>query len=312
MRGRLVTAGNDLMWGVGRPAPIGVSVNTGSGAGMADENVAISAAQTALPLNSGTLMRAPLGTEETMRKRRRIGIAMTVLLVPFAGVSAQWPPDSIVNLQVLPKGTPLRELVGTMRDFASALGVRCTHCHVGTDPDNLATINFASDDRVQKRKAREMLRMVAAINRDLLTKVPERTNPPITVTCMTCHHGVTQPRDIRAVLADVALLSGADSVITAYRRLREQYYGSASYDFRPFMLANVAEQIAARSPDAAIAIGEFNLSLHPKDQQTYLTVATVHLRRADTASAVRVMTRAVEALPENAFLKTMLARLKPR
>lgn len=247
-----------------------------------------------------------------MSQLRRIVISLTVLLVPVGTVSAQWPPDSITNLQVLPKNTPLRELVGTMRDFASALGVRCTHCHVGNDPNDLATINFSSDERIQKRKAREMLRMVQAINRDLLSRLPERNNPPIAVNCMTCHHGITQPRDIRAVLVDVALLNGADSVIAEYKRLRERYYGTASYDFSPFMLANVAEEITPRSPDAAIAIGEFNLGLFPKDQQTYLTVAAVHLRRADTASAIRVMTRAVETLPESAFLKSMLARLKPR
>jgi len=247
-----------------------------------------------------------------MRFRRPLFAILLSLAAPGAVASAQWPPDSIVNLQVLPKGTPLRELVGTMRGFASALGVRCIHCHVGEDPNDLASTDFASDERIQKRKAREMIRMVQAINRDLLSRVPERADPPVEVTCTTCHHGVTEPRDVRDVLAATALANGPDSAIAEYGRLRERYYGSASYDFRPFMLANVAQALLARAPEAAIRITEFNLELHPKDQESYVTLASAHLRRADTAAAIRVMSRAVEQLPDNSFLQGLLARLRPR
>ena len=35
-----------------------------------------------------------------------------------------------------------RAVIGVIHGFASALGVRCTHCHVGDDPSDLSTINF--------------------------------------------------------------------------------------------------------------------------------------------------------------------------
>jgi hypothetical protein len=247
-----------------------------------------------------------------MRPPPRLVVLLLVLVMPGRAALGQWPPDSIVNLQVLPKDTPLPELVTTMRGFAGALGVRCIHCHVGDNPNDLASTDFASDERIQKRKAREMIRMVQTINRDLLSRVPERASPPVEVTCTTCHHGVTEPRDIRDVLTAAALAEGAESAIAEYRRLRERYYGSASYDFRPFMLANVAQALLGSAPEAAIRLTEFNLDLHPKDQQSYVTLAAAHLRGADTASAIRVMTRAVEQIPNDPSLERLLAGLRPR
>src|SRR5207253_842020 len=77
-------------------------------------------------------------------------------------------PETFKNLQVLPKDIPARELVMTMRSYASALGVRCAHCHVGADRPELAGADFASDEREAKRTARLMMRMVKAINEDHL------------------------------------------------------------------------------------------------------------------------------------------------
>jgi hypothetical protein len=45
-----------------------------------------------------------------------------------------------------------------------SLGVRCSHCHMGEESDPLETYDFASDDKLLKRKAREMIRMMQAIN----------------------------------------------------------------------------------------------------------------------------------------------------
>ena len=81
------------------------------------------------------------------------------------------------------------------------------------------------------------------VNDNLLATVPDRSDPPLEVTCATCHHAVTRPVSIRDLLTDVVLSHGADSAIAEYRRLRGRYYGSYSYDFRDFMLINVAERV---------------------------------------------------------------------
>ena len=225
----------------------------------------------------------------------------------YAG--AQWPPDSLTNLKVLPRDITVREIVGVMRGFASGLGVRCIHCHVGDDPNDLGSTDFVSDDRVQKRKAREMIKMVNQINRNLLANVPERSDPPIEVTCATCHHGVTKPLDIRVILAAVATEHGADSAIAQYEAMREEYYGAASYDFRPFMLANVAERIAPEAFDVAMAIAEYNTERYPANDQTYLTMAQMHMARSDTAAAIRALERGIEQNPDNEFFPGLVRRL---
>ncbi len=236
------------------------------------------------------------------------GVVATLLATPPA--AAQWPPDSLQNLQVLPETTSVTEIVGIMRGFASGLGVRCIHCHVGEDPNDLSTTNFVSDEKVEKRKAREMLRMVQTINNDLLAAIPERSDPPVEVTCSTCHHGVTKPIDIRAILAETATTHGVDSVIAQYEAMREQYYGSDSYDFSTFMLANVAEQIWRQAPDVAFAIIEYNLERYPADQQTFVTLAQIYQRMGDREALITTLERGIEAMPDNQFFKQMLDQVR--
>lgn len=238
-------------------------------------------------------------------------LSAVVVLAP-AATSAQWPPDSIVNLQVLPEDTPFRQLLGTMRGFAGGLGVRCIHCHVGDDPSDLSSTDFASDEKIEKRKAREMIRMVQRINNELLANVPERSDPPVEVTCATCYHGVTKPIGIRTILADKALEHGADSAIAEYDRMREQYYGSYSYDFKPFTLANVAERIAQQAPEAGLALCEYNLTLYPEDMQTFLTMAQIHRGQGNIDGAIAALERGLEVKPDNGFFKQSIERLKNR
>ncbi|PYP41020.1 MAG: hypothetical protein DMD48_01635 [Gemmatimonadetes bacterium] len=63
-------------------------------------------------------------------------IALGVLAAPGA-VAAQapghFPPDSLINVKIIPKNTPVMQVVGIMRNFAGALGVRCQFCHVGQE-----------------------------------------------------------------------------------------------------------------------------------------------------------------------------------
>lgn len=246
-----------------------------------------------------------------MSVHRRWRFAALVCLLPVSA-QGQWPPDSLVNLQVLPQNTSVRGIVGIMRDFASGLGVRCIFCHVGDDPADLSSTDFVSDERIQKRKAREMIRMVREINDRLLAAVPERSEPPVEVTCGTCHHGVTRPVDIREILAQTATEHGADSAIAQYESLREEYYGSAAYDFRPFMLANVAELIGRRATDTAFELLSYNEERHPTDQQTYFYTFQLHLALADTTAAVQALERGLEHLPENDFFRQTIARLTGR
>ncbi len=75
-----------------------------------------------------------------------------------------------------------------MRGFTQALGVRCSTCHMGEGGQPLNTYDFASDDKVNKVKAREVLRMVQRVN-ETIAALPDRSAGEPIVTCATCHGG---------------------------------------------------------------------------------------------------------------------------
>lgn len=92
------------------------------------------------------------------------------------------------NLQVLPKDWTLQQVQATMRGVAAALGVECTHCHVGTMQER------SKDDNPKKLLARKMFQMTNAINDELLKGVGEPAPAGTAkVTCYTCHRGSLKP-----------------------------------------------------------------------------------------------------------------------
>jgi tetratricopeptide (TPR) repeat protein len=195
----------------------------------------------------------------------RLLLALLVTFAVAAPVSAQWPPTSFKNLKVFPKDIPPQELIGQMRGFTRALGVRCTACHVGEEGKPLSTFDFASDEKPAKEKARAMIRMTQDINAVYLAKLERREDPPVQVECMTCHHGVREPRKLEDVLANTYDRGGLDSTIVRYNALRERYYGRAAYDFGETPLAEVASHIAdGRRPEDAVRIHALNVEMNPK------------------------------------------------
>ncbi len=164
----------------------------------------------------------------------RSALVALALLAAVGRTNAQppgkWPPDSLVNVRIIPKTTPVVQVSGQMRNIAFGLGVECTFCHVGQAGTPLAQIDFASDEKRTKLVAREMMRMVQDVNRRL-DSIPARPTPSVTVTCATCHRGVSRPVPLATIIAEIATAAGADSAIRAYRSLRDRHYGRDAYDF---------------------------------------------------------------------------------
>ena len=75
------------------------------------------------------------------------------------------------------------------------------------------------------------------------------------------------------------------------------------------MLANVGEEIAPGSEATALDLLEYNLGRYPENEQTYLTMAQIHMATADTASAIRALERGLEQDPENAFFRRAIRQL---
>ena len=115
-----------------------------------------------------------------------LGVAL--LMGVGASLYAQGRGGPPQNLQVLPKDMTTQQVQVLMRGVAAALGVECSHCHVGTSADR------AKDDKPEKLKARKMLQMTNTINNDLLKGVGEPAAAGAQkVTCFTCHRGVLKP-----------------------------------------------------------------------------------------------------------------------
>lgn len=225
-------------------------------------------------------------------------LAAGATLAPPA--AAQFPPDTLTNLKVFPQDITPRQLIDVMRTFALGLGVRCQFCHVGEEGQPLSTFDFASDEKVTKRKARVMVEMVRAVNERHLSDLEERSDPPVVVSCETCHHGVSTPQRLQDVLAAEYAAGGADAVAAKYRALREEYYGSAAYDFGEGTLADVAAALVGQ-PDfpAAIDVLQLNLEYFPASSLTHFVLGEAHRTAGDTTAAVASYRKALELDPDS-------------
>lgn len=85
-------------------------------------------------------------------------------------------PGEFENVQLL-KHLDADELEDVMNFFTEALGVTCSTCHV--------VPRYPLDDKPEKLRAREMIRMVQHVNRDIFHSSR--------VSCHTCHAGGEHP-----------------------------------------------------------------------------------------------------------------------
>ncbi len=141
---------------------------------------------------------------QAINKSRFLVMCVTGLFVACAGlvafapvgqssnqqpVAAGPPPEKTVeqvqkNIKVL-NGLPQSQLIPVMNFMSSSLGVRCTYCHVNKD----GKWDFVTDEKPEKNTAREMIKMVLAVNKDTFRGNTE-------VSCYTCHRGRTSPVSI--------------------------------------------------------------------------------------------------------------------
>jgi len=236
--------------------------------------------------------------------RRTLFVLAMMLLVlthtAAAQVAGKFPPDSATNLQVIPKGTPVMQVIGQMRNITGALGVRCPFCHVGEEGKPLSTFNFASDDKPTKATARQMMRMVEEINRRLDTlptmhDMADHDAEHVEVTCRTCHRGVREPIPLSTLIAQATLDVDADSGIRTYQALRTRYYGRDAYDFGENSLNVAAFRVAREKQyDAALALLTLNEQEYPGSSGMYVFRGNVLLMQGDTTGAAGAYREAVK------------------
>src|SRR6266852_4620807 len=220
-------------------------------------------------------------------------------------------PDKFTNLKILPKDISGAQLQDTMRGFAFALNVRGQHCHLEKAGAS-QHFDFAADDKDAKKTARLMLQMVEAINRDYVGKV-EKTDktPPIRLECVTCHHGLTQPRPLNAVLAEAVEKKGIDAAVALYQELRKKYYGSGEYDFSETPLNQLTESLLSQKKySEALAIMEMNFaSNNPQSMWAYHMLAMTHQANNQIDKAIADYRKVLELHPEDTWAKKQIDSL---
>jgi outer membrane lipoprotein-sorting protein len=119
---------------------------------------------------------------------------LSVTLVGGQAAQDQMLAENVFQNVTALRGIPVDEFMGTMGVFSAALGFSCEDCHTASS-NNWA--NYAQDVSPRKTMARQMVLMMAEINK---THFGGRQ----VVTCFTCHRGSNRPK----VTASLDILYG--------------------------------------------------------------------------------------------------------
>jgi tetratricopeptide (TPR) repeat protein len=214
------------------------------------------------------------------------------------------------NLQYFPKEISRGELVQRMREFSFALNVRCQYCHAGGDGISFDGVDFSSDEKDAKKKARAMLRLTEQINGTLLPQVPARAEPRVEVVCATCHHGLALPKSLQTTLLEIVNKDGAAAAVKRYRELRASDALSGRYNFGEWEINELARRLVeAKNTEAAIAILEMNGEFYPKSAEIDFQIAELHLLRGERDQALARYRTTLEKAPDHVRAKARIAEL---
>ena len=249
--------------------------------------------------------------------RHRIGLfgAATLLALGFSTTgAAQQSDEKPKNLQYFPKETTRQELIQTMRGFSFSLGVRCEHCHVQkvTNSHDLKEMDFAADDKQEKKTARAMLKMVDAINQEYVAKMGRTA--PIHVECVTCHRGLPIPKTMHALLAETIEKKDVEAAVALYRDLRKKALGDGQYDFGETSLNILTESLLHQSKGKeAAAIMELNVEVNtPPSLWALHLLGQAHVANKEPAKAMDDYRKILEQNPKDEFAKKQLDSLQAK
>lgn len=213
-----------------------------------------------------------------MRVNRAFAVVACLLIAfCFAFAKSQKPEEAapktaaqqFKNIQVL-KDIPANQLIPTMQFIAASLGVECDFCHVRGA--------FDKDEKKPKVKAREMMAMMFAINKD-------NFNGERKVTCYSCHRGHMTPVSIPLVAsADATPTAATESEVTTPSSLPpageiidkyiEALGGSAAID-----------KITSFAAKGNIDTGHGSLPIDLYEKAPDMRVSFMHMPQGDSITA---------------------------
>ena len=244
---------------------------------------------------------------------KAIVVAAFALLV--AGAAPQGPPQPWKgkNLKFFPPDIKREVLVQRMREFSFALSVRCQYCHAGGDGISFDGVDFSSDDKPAKNKARAMLRLTDQVNKTLLPDVPSRADPAVTVDCVTCHHGLALPKSLQTTLFEVVNKDGAAAAAARYRELRASDTLTGRYNFDEWEINELARRLAESGKTAeAIAMLEMNGEFYPKSASIDFLIGELQLARGEKDKALVRYRTALQKAPDHQRAKARIDELEKK
>lgn len=121
-------------------------------------------------------------------------VTLTLALVAVLGSPAAAQAPDKPNMVDTPTvkaltGLTVPQFEQEMQHFVTAIGVSCGGCHVPKG-------NFASDENPRKVKARQMIEMTKALNKQFFGSYTPADGESVLgrVTCFTCHQGDAKPK----------------------------------------------------------------------------------------------------------------------
>lgn len=125
------------------------------------------------------------------------------------GVETAGQSKHFKNIQVL-KEIPADQLISSMQFISAALGRDCSFCHI-TGAKN----DFASDEKPNKKTAREMMTMTMGLNQNSF-------GGQQMVTCATCHAGHNNPNPATPIADEARIQEIADLQARQAQRAQQQ------------------------------------------------------------------------------------------
>jgi Photosynthetic reaction centre cytochrome C subunit len=130
--------------------------------------------------------------------KKKLTVGLLLSTTTLIGILATKPPQEekpvYTNLKVLSKKISDENMDYIMESFNMQLGVNCLFCHVHREKDYVYSFDYASDSMMNKRIARDMLRMTMKLNKKYFnTKISGTLSSPGKIWCKTCHRGKPVP-----------------------------------------------------------------------------------------------------------------------
>jgi len=146
-------------------------------------------------------------------------VAVAITILSFK--NAPLKENGFKNLKVLPKDITRKQLDSTMDYYCISLGVHCGACHARKDSTS-RHMDFASDTKPEKGRAREMITMTADLNNHYFNQGNTGVGQNIPgITCYTCHRGGKEPT-VKNLLPQVNALYEAAKEAERQARQKKQ------------------------------------------------------------------------------------------